>query len=155
MDGGHGLKVQHHASPQHDVVEPQGEKKTKQRHGGPKKPSCKTAKVLHTHIYIYTLCNHIIIVCVYIYIYIYIYIHVCNYIYIYIMCLCVTYVQYVDTIQIGRFVISFHLYGFNVEHIRFPVPLRAFVVRFGEAQWAKRWPWPAEQRNACWLSLTC
>ena len=48
--------------------------------------------------------------------------------------LCVTYVQYVDTIQIGRFVISFHLYGFNVEHIRFPVPLRAFVVRFGEAQ---------------------
>ena len=120
MDGGHGLKVQHHASPQHDVVEPQGEKKTKQRHGGPKKPSCKTAKVSHTHIYIYTLLSYY--VCVYIYMYVYIYY------------LCVTYVQYVDTIQIGRFVTSFHLYGFNVEHIRFPVPLRAFVVRFGEAQ---------------------
>ena len=59
-----------------------------------------------------------------------IYIHM----YVYIYYLRVTYVQYVDTIQIGRFVTSFHLYGFNVEHIRFPVPLRAFVVRFGEAQ---------------------
>ena len=72
MDGGHGLKVQHHASPQHDVVEPQGEKNTKQRHGGPKKPSCKTAKVLHTHIYIHSII--ILCMCIYIYTYINIYI---------------------------------------------------------------------------------